>query len=227
MICGIYRITNKINGHMYIGLSKNIEQRIKDHFSHGINGHRKDDLNKALYQAFKKYGLENFEWDVLEECSENQLKDREIYWIKYYNTYENREHYNETPGGDYPGYNTVHLGENHGMAKLTTEDVVFCRQEYMKGNRSRDIYDRYFKDKIKYSGFEGMWHGYTWKHIMPEVFKNNPHRATYGEQDRDKIIQLFKKSGLSMSAFSKTKECFVGYGTLHNMINNPSFYDGK
>ena len=62
---------------------------------------------------------------------------------------------------------------------------------------------------------------------MPEVFKNNPHRATYGEQDRDKIIQLFKKSRLSMSAFSKTKECFDRYGTLHNMINNPSFYDGK
>lgn len=42
MSCGIYRITNQINGHMYIGLSKNIENRIKDHFNHGINGKRKD-----------------------------------------------------------------------------------------------------------------------------------------------------------------------------------------
>ena len=39
---------------MYIGLSKNIEQRIKEHFSHGINGKRKDDLDKPLYRAFKK-----------------------------------------------------------------------------------------------------------------------------------------------------------------------------
>lgn len=59
MSCGIYRITNKINGHMYIGLSKNIEKRIKDHFSHGLGGQRKDDLSKPLYRAFKKYGLEN------------------------------------------------------------------------------------------------------------------------------------------------------------------------
>lgn len=85
---------------------------MKDHFSHGINSTRKDDLNKPLYKAFKKYGLNNFTWKILEECSEDNLKDREIYWIKYYNTYENREHYNITPGGDLPGFNTVHYGED-------------------------------------------------------------------------------------------------------------------
>lgn len=227
MTCGIYRITNKINGHMYIGLSKNIEQRIKEHFSHGINGQRKDDLEKPLYRAFKKYGKDNFEWDILEECSNELLKEREIYWIKYYNTYENREHYNKTPGGDCPGKNTVHLGEEHGMAKLTTEDVIFCRKEYSKGSRSRDIHNKYFKDKINYGGFLRMWHGQTWKHIMPEVFENNPHRAKYTEADKDIITTLFKESGLSISAFSKTPQCYVGYGTLYKMIKEPEFYNGK
>lgn len=212
---------------MYIGLSKNIEQRIKEHFSHGINGKRKDDLDKPLYRAFKKYGIDNFEWNILEECSEDLLKEREIYWIKYYNTYENKEHYNETPGGDCPGRNTIHLGEEHGMAKLTTEDVIFCRNEYSKGSRSRDIHNKYFKDKINYGGFLRMWHGQTWKHIMPEVFKNNLHRAKYTEADRDIIVTLFKESGLSISAFSKTPQCYVGYGTLYKMIKKPEFYDGK
>lgn len=227
MTCGIYQIINKENGHMYIGLSKNIEQRIKEHFSHGINGKRKDDLDKPLYRAFKKYGIDNFEWNILEECSDDLLKEREIYWIKYYNTYENKEHYNETPGGDCPGRNTIHLGEEHGMAKLTTEDVIFCRNEYSKGSRSRDIHNTYFKDKINYGGFLKMWHGQTWKHIMPEVFKNNPHRAKYTEADRDIIVTLFKESGLSISAFSKTPQCYVGYGTLYKMIKEPEFYDGK
>ena len=227
MSCGIYRITNKINGHMYIGLSKNIEKRIKDHFSHGLEGKRKDDLSKPLYRAFKKYGLENFEWDILEECSETDLKEKEIYWIGFYNTYEDREHYNETPGGDLPGKNSLRIGEDHGMAKLSTEDVIFCRQEYAKGSRSRDIHNKYFKDKINYGGFLRMWHGQTWKHIMPEVFKNNPHRAKYGAADRDIIVQLFKESGLSLSAFSKTEECYVGYGTLYRMVHEPEFYNGK
>lgn len=37
MSCGIYKITNTINSHSYIGLSKNIKQRIKEHYSHGLN----------------------------------------------------------------------------------------------------------------------------------------------------------------------------------------------
>lgn len=72
-----------------------------------------------------------------------------------------------------------------------------------------------------------MWHGTTWKHIMPEVFENNPHRAKYTEIDRDIITALFQESGLSLKKFSETEECYVGYGTLWKMINTPEFYTGK
>lgn len=155
------------------------------------------------------------------------MKEREKYWIKYYNTYQDRNHYNETPGGDLPGKNTIHIGEDHGMAKLTEEDVKFCRQKYKEGLRSRDIHTEYFKDKINYSGFLRMWHGYTWRHIMPEVFEHNPHRAKYGAADRDIITALYKESNLNLTQFSKSKECYVGYGTLWKMINQPEFYEGK
>lgn len=110
---------------------------------------------------------------------------------------------------------------------MTTEDVIFCREEYRKGSRSRDIHNRYFKDKIGYGGFLKMWHGDSWKYIMPEVFKVNPHRAKYGEADRDFITNLFYKSGLPLKQFVKTKECYVGYGTLWKMVNEPEFYNGK
>lgn len=226
MSCGIYMIKNKLNGHMYIGLSKNIEKRIKDHFFH-VNSERKDNKNKALYNAIKKYGKDNFEWSILEECEQDQLKEKEIYWIKYYNTYEDKNHYNETPGGDLPGKNTVHLGEEHGMAKLTNEQVIFCRKEYQKGSRSRDIWNEYFQNVIPYEGFLKMWHGKTWKHIMPEVFENNPHRGKYTAKDRDIIVELYKNSNLSLNQFQKTEECYVGYGTLYKMVHQPEFYDRK
>lgn len=72
-----------------------------------------------------------------------------------------------------------------------------------------------------------MWHGLTWKHVMPEVFNNNPHKGKYTEEDCKTINLLFEQSGMTVSSFSKTKECFVGYGTLYKMIHNPDFYKGK
>ena len=110
------------------------------------------------------------------------------------------------------------------MTKLTEEDVKFCRQCYKEGKRSRDIHNQYFKDKINYGGFERMWHGQTWAHVMPEVFEFNPHRGKYTAEDRDKIVKLYKESGLSLNQFQKTKECYVGYGTLWKMVNEPEFY---
>lgn len=89
---GIYKITNKINNKAYIGQSLNIETRWKQHIAN-INS----DKDNTIYQALRKYGLNNFNFEVVEECSENQLDEREIYWIAYYNSYENG--YNMNRGG--------------------------------------------------------------------------------------------------------------------------------
>lgn len=231
MSCGIYMIENKINHHKYIGLSKNIERRWKEHINKSKHSLKKDDMDKALYKAIRKYGEENFIFTILEECEEKELKEREKFWIEYHNTYKNRKDYNETPGGDCSGINNVHVGEEHGMALLTKEEVRFYRIQYANGKRCKEIYLKYFKDKISYSGFSKMWHGKTWKHIMPETFNYNPHRGKYGKEDCDKINLLYKKflenGGNGISAFVKTSECFVGYGTAYNMINFPNFYKEK
>lgn len=227
----IYQYVNKINGHMYIGFTtqKPATRRFQDHLSASLNPKHKDH-NQAIHRAIRKYGIENFDINILEDNIDTiqECKIREQYWIAKYNTYENREHYNETPGGDMPGYNTVHLGEDHGKSKLTEEQVRYCRKCYQEGKRSRDIYNELIKNnEITYSGFLQMWHGQNWKHIMPEVFQHNPHRAKYGAADRDIIRALYQDSGLSLRQFSRSENCYVGYGTLWKMVNEPEFYDGK
>lgn len=224
----IYQYVNKINNHQYIGYTNNLKRRFNDHLSSSNNPNNKD-YNLAIHKAIRKHGINNFDFNVLEDNINTieEAKEREQHWIKYYNTYENREHYNETPGGDCPGYNTVHLGEEHGMALLTEKEVIYCRKCYAEGKRSRDIYEESFRDKISYSGFLRMWHGKNWKHIMPEVFLHNPHRAKYGAADRDIITALFRESGEKITQFVKNPKCYVGYGTLWRMINEPDFYDGK
>ena len=101
--CGIYKITNKINNKSYIGKSKHIELRWRQHTTESFNPNS-DAYNTLFYRAIRKYGLDAFEFTIIEECKENELNEREKYWIQYYNTFilnPNSCGYNMTIGGEY------------------------------------------------------------------------------------------------------------------------------
>jgi group I intron endonuclease len=89
---GIYAIINKINSKIYIGKSININKRWKKE----INGA----TNKHLQNAFKKYGIDNFEFIYLCLCNEDELNEKEIYWINKCETTNPKYGYNKTFGGD-------------------------------------------------------------------------------------------------------------------------------
>ena len=92
----IYKITNNINGKIYIGKTmRSIKQRWKEHLA---NIKKEECKNRPLYRAINKYGVENFSIEKIEECSDIILSDREKYWIEYYNSFKNG--YNATKGGD-------------------------------------------------------------------------------------------------------------------------------
>lgn len=94
---GIYKITNKINGKNYIGQSIDIERRIKDHF--WKSKCMKDiSFNSILHQAIRKYGPDNFEWTVIEECSISNIDSLEQKYITQYNSITPNG-YNILPGG--------------------------------------------------------------------------------------------------------------------------------
>ena len=92
---GIYKITNKINNHCYIGQSRDIKERWSNHRSESSNQNSKA-YEYPLYRSFRKYGIDNFTFEVLEECSIDKLNEKEIYWIEQYNP-----EYNQIAGGDY------------------------------------------------------------------------------------------------------------------------------
>ena len=94
MSIGIYKIENLINGSIYIGQSIDIEKRWSTHISIlNQNNH----YNAHLQNAWNKYGSENFQFSIVEECKPLELNDREIYWIKKYDSFING--YNLTSGG--------------------------------------------------------------------------------------------------------------------------------
>lgn len=96
-MCGIYKITNLINQKSYIGQSVNIETRWKKH-RNIYNKPKNKSYNYPLYKAFRKYGIDKFSFEIIEECLVTQLNERERYWVSYYNTFF--QGYNQTLGGD-------------------------------------------------------------------------------------------------------------------------------
>lgn len=155
---GIYKITNIITKDAYIGQSIQIEERFKEH-KNPTNWKR--EKNKKLYQNFLNFGLNNFTFEVLEECEIQKLNEKEQYWISYYNTYPNQ--YNMTPGGQF------NAGECHPSHKLTEQDIINIRIRYSNKERKQEVYLDY-KDRIGESGFGKIWKGETWKNIMPEIY---------------------------------------------------------
>lgn len=94
--CGIYKITNLINNKCYIGQSVHIETRLRWHRTNYKNKNEPS-YDSHFYRSIRKYGLENFKFEIIEECDYEKLNEREMYWIAYYDSYSNG--YNETLGG--------------------------------------------------------------------------------------------------------------------------------
>lgn len=93
-ICGIYKITNLETGECYIGQSVDVKKRVYDHLKAACGVDTpKDNL---LYQAMKKYGIENFSIELLQECTNQELNQKEKYFIELYQSHIYG--YNKTSG---------------------------------------------------------------------------------------------------------------------------------
>ena len=90
----IYQITNDVNGKIYIGKT---ERTIQERWGEHCRDYLKHDCEKRpLYSAMKKYGLEHFHIELVEETS--QPEERECFWIEQKGSFKNG--YNATLGGD-------------------------------------------------------------------------------------------------------------------------------
>ena len=109
MTCGIYKITNKLNNKSYIGQSINIQKRWSREKQSAFLKNDKC-YNTILSQAFRKYGIQNFTFEILEECEPKDLNQKEQEYILLYNSYTNG--YNATTGGQGPSNYCFKLSQN-------------------------------------------------------------------------------------------------------------------
>lgn len=121
----IYLITNIITGEQYVGQTRrSFSERINQHIRAAADGK----IKYALYSAMRKYGIENFKWEVIEEPNVDDLNIREKFWIAYYDTYKNG--YNETTGGE-------------GTSKLSGHDIDEILIQYTQGIPTTQLCQQY------------------------------------------------------------------------------------
>lgn len=94
-ICGIYKITNTIDGKVYIGQSIHIHQRWRQHKLAASNPNC-GEYHLPLYEAFRKIGTKCFKFEILEQCAKDMLDEREQYYINYYKAANNKYGYNNS-----------------------------------------------------------------------------------------------------------------------------------
>lgn len=112
----IYKIVNKINGKIYIGQTKH---SLKDRFNGHCYSSKHKYRNSPLYQAFRKYGINNFDVFEIEKCENHLLNEKEEFYINEYNSL--------TPSG----YNILKGSISQGLSQdwLDSEDFKEGRRK--------------------------------------------------------------------------------------------------
>lgn len=154
----IYKITNLINGKLYIGqTTRSIEERFKQHL-------KPSNRCTILKEAIKKYGRENFKIELIEICKKEDLDIKEIFWIKELNTISPNG-YNIVGGGNKGPIMTGNKNWMFGKKGLFHPQFGKKRSEEFKKNMSE-----------KSSGKNNGMYGVTGKHhpsSIKIVCKNN------------------------------------------------------
>lgn len=198
---GIYKIENLINHHCYIGQSVNISKRWR---SHKVAAYNTNDsrYEYPIYKAIRKYGLSNFSFEVLEECSKEKLNEREIYWIEYYNSWQNG--YNQTPGGDNVGNKTF---------KLSKEQVEEIKTRLMNLDDSIETNFSLAKEyNVSDDTIRAINHGRVW-YDEKLTYPLHNFSTTTGRTKR-KCIYKYNKNKDKVVSYAKCCDCgkLIQYG---------------
>lgn len=186
----IYKITNNINQKIYIGQTKNFERRKREHYNHGYNK-----VNKILYSAMKKYGNDNFTMEKIEEVEDEDANQREQYWIKYYNSTNQKKGYNINLAD-------VSSLENH---KLTQKEAISLIEDLKNTHLTYEKLAQKYNLKTAQS-VRDINKGITYKQD-DYSYPIRLDRNTKAKMDARAIIKVLKETFLTMSEIAKKHNC--------------------
>ena len=126
---GIYKITEIDNpNNFYVGYSNNIKRRFREH---RYKTYKQSHI--PFDDEIKKKGIHSFTYEVLEECSVEQLLEKERYWTDKLEATKS--------GNIFDGGLRDLVGENNPNQKMTEDDVKIIRQAYAEHKKQKEVYE--------------------------------------------------------------------------------------
>ena len=205
----IYKITNLINGKCYIGQTTNSKRRFTEHKAKGYGSEQ----NKVLYYAFDKYGIDNFSFEVIESQIEN-YNEREKYWIRYYDSFENG--YNQTEGGEEPPLN---IGESSPFATHTQKEVDYVIDQIL--HTSKQLKQIAQETGYDYSTIKRIQSGTLWKKDNLSYPLRKENGREYQQERANMIIYDLLNTKLTQKQIAEKYGCARSTVTaINNGQNN-------
>lgn len=191
---GIYGIRNIINGHTYIGKTgMNFGDRWDSHKSLLRSGKH---FNQHLQRAWDKYGEDNFDFIVIEECSADKLDERERYYIQFYR--EENLSYNIADGGEGGSFLGKHLSEET-KRKIGEKNRVNMTGRKLSDSTKHKMSESHNKRYAKWTEEErAAWgklsseraRGYKWDDESRNKMNGNKNGATHTESEIKEIRRM-------------------------------------
>lgn len=176
MIAGIYKLTNKVNGKIYIGQSNDIHQRWSKHAYDA----RQENPSNLISRAIKKYGWENFEKEILFQIESEKERDcKEIELISLYNSTDLSVGYNLAAGGNVNREIVALRGEAHQFSVFTDAEVIEIKTRKLANEPKWKVFEDFNHHK---KVFDNIWCGARYSHLVPEA--NNYQSTTKGEKNQ-------------------------------------------
>ena len=226
----IYKITNKNSGKIYIG--QTTKTRATDRFSQHryLATHQEQERTSSyLHRAMNAEGVDNFSFEIIESIPDNQLNEREIYWIKEYNSLAPNG-YNLTEGGDgTPGFSRPQTLKE--KLKRQESNIRFYEEHPEARERQRERtkalwQDPEYRKKVTesnrkfYSEHPDMFRGennpFYGKHHTEESLKKI-HEAAKKKQTP--IAQLDKNTLELIKIFNGVREAEAQLGVSHGWLS--------
>lgn len=172
----IYMIKNTINGKVYIGRTNDLKRRRREHLTNLRNNKH---YNRHLQYSFNKYGETNFKFIILEKCKDDEVGQREIDYIKKYNSF--KAGYNLTAGGD---------GGQFGVRY--SEEYKQRLSESLKGIKLSEEH----KKRISIAQ-KKLWGNEDYRKEMSKRFRKGHIGLKHSKETRHKMIASSSKRKLS------------------------------